>query len=93
MRIKYKMGDKVKFGFAFGKKITGIKNDINFNYIETVNKGVCPHCGKTLSQAKTYKIICVIEIDNGKFYMGYSEDKKILRLPEDQLAGLFKNLK
>ena len=84
---KYKKGDKSKF--SFGKKITDVKKT-NFEYKEIRSFGVCPNCGHNLLEEFTYNIIELLEIDNGDYYVGYSDAGHTLKIDKDKIKELLK---
>ena len=76
--MNYEIEDKSKF--AFGNIITDAKANIDFEYIEESQIGVCPYCGKALGKKQIFKIIELISIDNGKHFVGYSDKGHTLKI-------------
>jgi len=83
----YQINDKSKF--SFGKKITDVK-DLDFQFTETYNNGICQNCGFESTNKITYHIIKLLEIDEGKYYVGYSDKGHILQIDAEKIKELMK---
>ena len=74
-----KLGDKVNFNFAKGKKfqVKDIIKDANLPISWDWDRGSCPHCNKKITSTKDYIIdtIHVLEEDNGDIVsIGYTKE-------------------
>ena len=88
-----KLGDKVNFNFAKGKKfeVKEIVKDTNLPLNWEWSKKTCPHCDKVISNVKDYTIdvVHVLEEDNGDIiYIGYTKElingvPLTMRLPDN----------
>ena len=87
-----KLGDKINFNFAKGKKfeVKEIIKDSNMPISWDWDSGVCPHCEEKITITKEYTIdsIVVLEEPNGDIVsIGYTKeligDKPLtMRLPD-----------
>ena len=88
-----KLGDKVNFNFAKGKKfeVKEVVENANLPISWEWNRGNCPHCSKKISSVKDYTIdiVNVLEEDNGDIiYIGYTKElingvPLTMRLPDN----------
>jgi len=85
-----KVGDKSKFSFARGKPITDVR-DVKFKYIIESTFGVCPKCGEQLGKKQTFKIVKLISIDNGKHFVGYSDQGHTLKIDKGNIPKKYLN--
>ena len=88
-----KLGDKVNFNFAQGKKfqVKDIIKDANLPISWDWDRGSCPHCNKKITSTKDYTIdvVNILEEENGDtIYIGYTKElindlPLTMRLPDN----------
>lgn len=82
--MNYKKGDKTKFSFSKNETITDIK-DVDFEWINESVFCTCPNCGKKIKKTQIFNIRKLIVIENGKHYIGISDNEYILKIDKKDI--------